>query len=256
MSDFYTRFYAAVPDSTANAAYCERVYGRNLCQHGFADLAHLDHLMEVSGISVGSRILDLGCGNGMISEYISDQTGAHVTGIDFIARAIQDACQRTADKRERLDFRLMDFLHLDFPPNVFDVIISIDTLYFTDIFETLSGCLPFLKEKGKLAVFFDQSCGPETPLEEYPREIIQVDQTELAQALQKLGISYQYWDYTDAMLAHLRRRRPVLDELKPQFEAEGNIFLYESHLGESLGIERAYINHAGKRYLYLASYPE
>ena len=63
-------------------------------------------------------------------------------------------------------------------------------------------------------------------------------------------------DYTEAMLAHLRRRRPVLDELKPQFVAEGNIFLYESHLGESLGIERAYINDAGKRYLYLASYPE
>ena len=116
MSDFYTRFYAAVTDSVANAAYCERVYGRNLCQHGFADLAHLDHLIEVSGISVDSSILDLGCGNGMISEYISDQTGAHVTGIDFIARAIQDARQRTVDKRERLDFHMMDFLHLDFPP--------------------------------------------------------------------------------------------------------------------------------------------
>ena len=38
MFDFYTRFYRAVATSAANAEYCERVYGRNLCQHGFADL--------------------------------------------------------------------------------------------------------------------------------------------------------------------------------------------------------------------------
>ena len=54
------------------------------------------------------------------------------------------------------------------------------------------------------------------------------------------------------MLAHLHRRRPILAELKPRFEAEGNLFLYESHLGEANGIERAYTHDAGKRYLYLA----
>jgi hypothetical protein len=54
------------------------------------------------------------------------------------------------------------------------------------------------------------------------------------------------------MMAHLRRRRPVLEELRPQFEAEGNRFLYDSHLGEANGIEWAYTHDAGKRYLYLA----
>ena len=45
----------------------------------------------------------------------------------------------------------------------------------------------------------------------------------------------------------------MLAELKARFEAEGNLFLYESHLSESRGIERAYTHNAGKRYLYLAS---
>jgi len=67
MFDSYSRFYAAVASSAANAEYCRRVYGRNLCQHGFAEMSHLDHLIQVSGISEGSRVLDLGCGNGMIS---------------------------------------------------------------------------------------------------------------------------------------------------------------------------------------------
>lgn len=252
MFEFYTRFYDAVASSAANAEYCERVYGQNLCQHGFADLSHLDHLIQVSAISAGTRVLDLGCGNGMISEYIADQTGAHVTGIDFIERAIQDAQVRTAPKREHLAFRVMDMSRLDFPPASFDVVISIDTLYFTDIYETLRPVIPMFRPGGRLAAFFDQSCGPDKPLEKYPKDLILPDGTELAQALQRLGLSYRTWDYTEAMLAHLHRRRPILAELKPRFEAEGILFLYESHLGEANGIERAYTHDAGKRYLYLA----
>ena len=54
MFDFYTRFYDAVVGSAANAEYCARVYGRNLCQHGFADLAHLDHLIRASGMGAAA----------------------------------------------------------------------------------------------------------------------------------------------------------------------------------------------------------
>ena len=149
MFDFYTRFYRAVATSAANAEYCERVYGRNLCQHGFADVPHLDHLIEVSGIAAGTAVLDLGCGNGMIAETISDRTGAHVTGIDFVERAIRDAQTRTAAKRDRLTFYVMDMSHLDFPPASFDVVVSVDTLYFTDICETLRPIIPMLRAGGR-----------------------------------------------------------------------------------------------------------
>ena len=252
MFSFYTRFYQAIASSAANAEYCERVYGRNLCQHGFADLTHLDHLIQVSGMSARSRVLDLGCGNGMISEYIADQTGADVTGIDFIERAIGDAQVRAAAKWERLEFRVMDMSRLNFPRASFDVVIAIDTLYFTDIYETLHPVIPMLRPGGRLAAFFDQSCGPDKPLESYPKESVLPDGTELAQALKRLGLPYCTWDYTEQMLAHLRRRRPVLQGLKAQFEAEGNQFLFDSHLGEANGIERAYVGGAGKTDLYLA----
>jgi SAM-dependent methyltransferase len=253
MFDFYTRFYHAVATSAANTEYCARVYGRNLCQHGFADLPHLDDLIRVAGLTARTRVLDLGCGNGMIAEYFSDQTGAHVTGIDFIPLAIADAQARTEPKRNRLEFRVMDMSRLDLAPACFDVIVSVDTLYFTDLAKTLAGCQPLLAEGGRLAAFFDQSCGPDTPLEQYPSECTLPDNTDLAQALRELGWAYRTWDYSEAMLAHVRRRRPVLAELKARFEAEGNLFLYESHLGESHGIERAYAHNAGKRYLYLAN---
>ncbi len=253
MFDFYSRFYEAVASSAANAEYCRRVYGRNLCQHGFADMSHLDHLIQVCRVSAGSHVLDLGCGNGMIAETIADRTGAHVTGIDFIERAIGDAQARTKIKRDRLAFAVMDMSHLEFPPASFDVVISIDTLYFGDAWEILRSLIPMLRPGGRLAAFFDQSCEPAQSLESYPKELILPDGTELAQALQRLGLSYRTWDYTEQMLAHVRRRKPVLEALKAQFESEGNRFLYDSHLGEANGIERAYANGAGRRYLYLST---
>jgi SAM-dependent methyltransferase len=253
MFDFYTQFYNAVTTSAANARYCTLVYGRNLCQHGFADMPDIDALVRVSGIAAGSRVLDLGCGAGMIAEYIADQTGAHVTGIDCIERAIQDALTRTQDKRDRLAFHVMDMARLDFPLASFDVIISIDTFYFGDIFETLRPMLPLLQPGGRLAAFFAECCPPDTLLEAYAREQTLPDGTPFAQALQRLGLPYRTWDYTGQLLAHLRRRRPVLHALWPQFEAEGNQFLHDSHLGEANGMERACANEAGGRYLYVTT---
>ena len=251
MFDWYTHYYSVVASSHANALYCEKVYGKNLCQHGFAEMDHLDHLIQVGEIKNGTQVLDLGCGNGMISEFIADKTGASVTGIDFIEGAIQQASNRTKFKRGWIKYLTMDMHHLNFPAQSFDVIVSIDTLYFGDAYEILKPMLPLLKPGGRLVVFFDQSAGPEVDLETYPKESILPDGTDLAVALNRLGLTYQTWDYTEKMLVHLRKRKPVLAELKEQFEIEENQFLYENHLGEAEGIERAYINAAGARYLYL-----
>ena len=41
MKDFYEAFYTAVEHSRAHRAFCERVFGKDLCQHCFADLEQL-----------------------------------------------------------------------------------------------------------------------------------------------------------------------------------------------------------------------
>lgn len=251
MFDWYTRYYSVVASSHANALYCEQVYGKNLCQHGFAEMDHLDHMIKVAEIKEGDRVLDVGCGNGLITEYIADQTGANLTGIDFIEEAIQQANRRTKFKRNWLDFDTMDMHQLSFPEQSFDVVISVDTLYFGDAYEILHPMIPLLTPGGRLVAFFDQSAGPEVDLDTYPKESILPDGTDLAVALRRLNLMYQTWDYTEQMLMHLRKRKPILEELKSQFELEGNLFLYENHLGEVEGIERAYTQGAGARFLYL-----
>jgi hypothetical protein len=46
MQDFYQQFYTLVAQTTVHSEFCARVFGRDLCQHGFADMAQLDHLLE------------------------------------------------------------------------------------------------------------------------------------------------------------------------------------------------------------------
>jgi hypothetical protein len=96
-----------------------------------------------------------------------------------------------------------------------------------------------------------ECCPPNTPLERYAREQILPDGTRLARALQRQGLPYRTWDYGEQMLSHVRRRQPVLQALRSQFDAEGHQFLYTSHLAEANGTERALVHGAGGRYLYL-----
>ena len=73
---WYTDYYTALPTSPATAAFCARVYGRDLGQHGYMDLPQLDALLAAADLGPASRVLDLGCGDGRIAEYVSDTTGA------------------------------------------------------------------------------------------------------------------------------------------------------------------------------------
>ncbi len=255
MYDWYTRYYAAVASSQANAEYCQRLFGRNLCQHGFAEMEHLDHLLEATGLRAGQCALDLGCGCGMISEYFSDQSGACVTGIDFVPVAVQQALERTLHKRSRLDFAVMNITTLDFDSATFDLIISIDTLYFTDLASTIHQMASVLAVDGQMAIFYSHGWHPGLifSIQEFPRETLPPDNTPLALALQANGLRYQAWDYTQEDFHHAQRKGQIAEELKDAFAAEGNLFLYENHAAEAAGVQKAVQAGAHARYLYLVS---
>ena len=250
MHDWYTRYYQAVLDSRANALYCERLAGRNLCQHDFTELADLDRLVQVTGLRPGQHALDLGCGNGFITEYLADQSGACFTGLDLAPEAIRQALARTAAKRDRLRFQVGDMARLDFPPAAFDILVAVDSLYFTELVQTVGEMKRVLAPGGQMALFYAHGWVPWEPLDAFPRDSIRPDRTPLALALQAHGLAYQAWDYTQADYAHAQRKQRIAEDLRDAFEAEGNLFLYENHHGEALGVQRAIEAGAHARYLY------
>jgi cyclopropane fatty-acyl-phospholipid synthase-like methyltransferase len=228
------------------------VYGKDLGQHGFADMEQLEMLLQVTQLRRGQCALDLGCGDGRIAEYLSDRSGAHFTGLDYIPQAIEQARQRTAAKAERLDFIVGDINHLDLPPATFDLILSADTIYFSeDYAATLAALKTALKPGGQMAIFFSYGREPWVPLDQFPKERLPADQTPLAAALNANGLSFQTWNLTSQDYAQALRRRAALDELKPRFEAENTLFIYENRLGDSEGIRQAIEDGLHARYLYL-----
>jgi cyclopropane fatty-acyl-phospholipid synthase-like methyltransferase len=249
--DFYENYYAAMNRSPAHAEFCERVFGRNLCQHGFADMAQLDALLRVTQFGTGHRVLDLGCGNGMITEYIADCTGAHVTGLDYIPEAIRQARERTAAKVERLAFVVGDINALELPDGAFDGVISIDTLYFSkDYALTIRQLVKALRPGAQMAIFFGHGREPWVPKEDFPAESVLADRTPLAEALKANGLSFQTWDFTQDDYRLALRRKQVLAELRPRFEAEGIMFIYEDRIGDAQGISQAIEDRLHARYLY------
>ena len=253
MKEFYSLFYAAVENSPAHHTFCERVFGKDLCQHGFADMEQIELLLQVTQLDASQHVLDLGCGNGLITEYLSDHTGANVTGLDFIPLAVNQASQRTAAKVDRLAFLEGDINHLQLPAEAFDLIVSIDSMYFSqDYTATLSKMKAALRKGGQIALFYSYGREPWVPLDEFPKEMLPADKTPLADALQANGLVFKTWDLTSRDYLLAVRRKLVLTELKSQFEAEGNLFIYENRLGDADGIQQAIKAGLHARYLYLA----
>jgi cyclopropane fatty-acyl-phospholipid synthase-like methyltransferase len=250
MQEFYTRYYAAIAASAAYGEFCRRAYGQNFGQHGFADMAQVDALLGVIRLAPGDRALDLGCGNGGITEYISDTTGAHVTGVDYIPEAIRQAQERTAVKRSRLAFRVGDIRELDLPPRRCDVLISIDTLYFTELDRSIPQMAALLPPGGQMAIFYSHGADPEKPIATFPRETLPPPRTPLGEALSRQGLHFQAWDFTEADYRHAQLVRQILEVLEPAFQEEGNQFLYDNRLGEAHGIISAVEARAHARYLY------
>lgn len=248
--DFYTRYYQATRTSAAYAKFCERVFGLNFAQHGFSDMSQVASLLAFLNLKPGDRALDLGCGNGTMADYIAEQTGAHLTGIDYIPEAIRQANQRTRVRGKKLAFKVMDIGALNFQPESFDTLISIDTLYFSEIISTIRQMKVILKPGGQMGIFYSHGVSPHNPAETFDYNSLHPDRTPLAYALWKNRLSYKTWDFTAEDYTHALLKQKVAEELKPEFEAEGNLFLFKSRYGEARGVIKAIDADAHKRYLY------
>jgi len=221
---YYRRFYPAAYASAAHSRLCKRVFGKDLCQEGMVDMAALEDLLARLDLKPGDHLLDLGCGAGVIAEYISDQTGARVTGLDYAAPAIAVAKERTVDKRSRLTFMTGDLNALDLPERSFDAAISLDTLYWAaDLADTLSQVVRAIKPGGQMGIFMMQG-----PWDDDPPGTVAAGDTKLGRALSQLNLTYEAHDYTARNVEFWRRNWKAAVDLRDDFEAEGNGFIAAS----------------------------
>lgn len=211
------------------------------------DMTALGELLARLELKPGDKLLDLGCGAGVISEYVSDRTGAMVTGIDYAASAIAAATARTGDKRSRLDFLQADLSALDLPVESFDAAIMIDSIYWVaDTVEALSPIVRSIRPGGQLAIVIVQ-----TLEEDDEPEVLEMDNTRVARALAQLDLDYEAHDQTEQFKDFWPRIKESVVALREEFEVEGNGFICDSLQREAddeyLPAVRA---NAIRRYLY------
>jgi len=227
---WYKEFYLEAPNSPAFAMFCERLYGKSLCQDGFSDMNQIEALLRLANLGEHNKVLDLGCGNGMITEYISDVTGACVAGLDYIPEAIAQAQKRTIAKPGRLSFHVGNLDNLPFPQRSFDCLIAVDSLYMpNDLDSTLAQMQNLLIPAGQMLVFYSQMVWDV----QSSRDILKAEKTPLGQALQKAGLAYRTWDFSAETYALMQRKRQLAEAMRADFETEGRLFLYNHLIAES-----------------------
>ncbi len=229
--------------------YCRRVYGTDGFRFNMVDNPQLAKLLEVIGLAPRERFVDLGCAVGALTDVIAEHTGAHGTGIDFAAPAIEFAQKAYADKADRLSFAVGDLNRLTLPRDTFDVAVSIDTLYFVDDVEQVVGdILGLLRPGGRFAAFYSV-----TREDGEPDSGLDVDNTLLAKSLAALGIRWSSVDFTDNSRALWSRARQAAADLREAWEAEGGATIWQSRDREARAISAIYDDGRARRYLYWAT---
>lgn len=105
-------------------------------------------LLKEYGISSFHKIIEIGCGGGILSEYIARQ-GFDVTGIDISEGAIEVAKQHAVLDNIKIEYRIGSVYQLPFPNNSFDVVFSSDFLeHIEDLDKAISEMSRILKPGG------------------------------------------------------------------------------------------------------------
>ncbi len=248
--DFYERFYRATERNPVHAAFCRAVFGADLCQHGFADVAQIDLAISLAGVRPSDLLLDLGCGNGMSAGYIHGATGARVLGIDASPTAI-DVARRAFPGSEGLSFQLGDLNDLRLAPGSAGAVLMVDSIYFsTDYGRTIGRAVDALEPGGRLLVFY--SIGPALlGTEDIPAGVLEPDGTPLAQALRAAGLAVECRDLTADDLRLAIRRKEYLEPRQDEWEKAGIGFIRENRLGDADDIGRFIAQGKHRRYLYV-----
>jgi 2-polyprenyl-3-methyl-5-hydroxy-6-metoxy-1,4-benzoquinol methylase len=242
---WYNEFFRRATFSAAHSEFCEKIYGKDLCQHGLMHMRELGFLAAL--IEPHSEVLDLGCGNGLISEYLHDRTASSVLGLDYSDIAIGQAQRRTHAKAGTLRFQCMDLTQNVIPGGDYDYIVLIDSIYFMGSFRSsLIKISQGLSSSGKMLISVFQSMGDEDS-----PAILLPDGTLLAQALRGWGFRYAWHDFTTDMRAHGIRGHRILEDLREIFQAEDNEFLYEARAEEISHFRELAEKERIVRYLYV-----
>ena len=117
-----------------------------------AQIQLIEHLAQLANIKTGLRILDIGCGFGGSSLYLTKKYGASTTGITISPVQVQMAKEAAAKTNLDASFLLMDAEDMQFA-QPFDLLWSVESIsHYHDPRTFFASAVKFLKPGGCFAL--------------------------------------------------------------------------------------------------------
>ncbi|MFT8871036.1 MAG: methyltransferase domain-containing protein [Sporolactobacillus sp.] len=108
-----------------------------------------ERLIQLTGISQQSKVLEVGCGTGATAAYLACKKQAQVTAVDLHPKMIEQAKRRAEKMDSSFTVRLASAEALPFDDATFDIILSESVTAFTDIRRSLSEYFRVLAPAGR-----------------------------------------------------------------------------------------------------------
>jgi len=240
----YEQFYRMAARSEAFRAFCRDAFGRDFSQDGFSDLSQVDMILPHIPAGGDVHILDIGCGNGKMLGYLQERTGAYIHGFDYSSAAISEARRLYPDNS---DFREGIMGEIEYPEGSFDVITSMDTMYFApDMTALVRQIRSWLKPEGVFFAGYQE--GDVVPKTQ------SAETSLLAQALTLCGMEYQITDITRQTYDLLAGKRDAALAHRDEFAAEGNGMWFDMLMAQTECAQNTYDDFAAEmaRYIFVA----
>lgn len=242
--DAYQEFYSMAETSESFRAFCRDAFGEDFSQDGFSDIWQVKMILDYIPKNHGANILDIGCGNGKMLGFLQKAAGVNIYGFDYSEHAIS-----TAKKffMQNAYFRVGVIGEIDYPAEMFDAIISMDTMYFAKDMSLFVGQIKnWLKPNG---VFFagyqEGDVMPKTENHET---------TVLAKSLVENQMKYEVQNITRQTYDLLIKKRSAALAHKAEFLAEGFEKWYDMLMLQTECVTAGYDEFARKmaRYIFVA----
>jgi arsenite methyltransferase len=127
--------------------------GENM-EYGHGDV--VAQVLEQLNIRAGFQVLDLGCGIGWATRLLAESSpGVQAIGVDVSPAMVAEA-EKLSSLRIRARYEVGSFEDLDFPDGKFDLVFSMEALYYSpDLAKALQEVHRVLKPGGHAEIIVD-----------------------------------------------------------------------------------------------------